>query len=57
MTITEAAQSKVDQVINGEGFLGIYLGRWRVFRLQNKAIAHWRHYQRMRQMISDYYLL
>ena len=25
MTITEAAQNKVDQVINGEGFLGIYL--------------------------------
>ena len=25
MTITEAAQDKVDQVINGEGFLGIYL--------------------------------
>ena len=25
MTITEAAQTKVDQVINGEGFLGIYL--------------------------------
>ena len=25
MTITEAAQNKVDQVINGDGFLGIYL--------------------------------
>ena len=25
MTITEAAQNKVDQVINGEGFLGIHL--------------------------------
>ena len=25
MTITEAAQIKVDQVINGEGFLGIFL--------------------------------
>ena len=25
MVITEAAQNKVDQVINGEGFLGIYL--------------------------------
>ena len=25
MTITEAAKTKVDQVINGEGFLGIYL--------------------------------
>ena len=25
MTITEAAQTKVDQVINGEGFLGIHL--------------------------------
>ena len=25
MTITEAAQSKVDQVINGEGYLGIFL--------------------------------
>ena len=25
MTITDAAQTKVDQVINGEGFLGIYL--------------------------------
>ena len=25
MTITEAAQNKVDQVINGEGLLGIYL--------------------------------
>ena len=25
MPITEAAQNKVDQVINGEGFLGIFL--------------------------------
>ena len=25
MTITEAAQNKVDQVINGDGYLGIYL--------------------------------
>ena len=25
MTITEAAQNKVDQVLNGEGFLEIYL--------------------------------
>ena len=25
MTITDAAQTKVDQVINGEGFLGIHL--------------------------------
>jgi len=25
MTITEAAQNKVDQVINGEGYLGIFL--------------------------------
>ena len=25
MVITEAAQNKVDQVINGEGYLGIYL--------------------------------
>ena len=25
MTITESAQSKVDQVLNGEGFLGIHL--------------------------------
>ena len=25
MTITEAAQRKVDQTLNGEGFLGIYL--------------------------------
>ena len=25
MTITEAAQCKVDQTLNGEGFLGIYL--------------------------------
>ena len=25
MTITEAAQTKVNQVINGEGFLGIHL--------------------------------
>ena len=25
MTITESAQNKVDQTLNGEGFLGIYL--------------------------------
>ena len=25
MTITEAAQCKVDQTLNGEGFLGVYL--------------------------------
>ena len=25
MTITEAAQNQVDQVINGDGYLGIYL--------------------------------
>ena len=25
MTITESAQKKVDQTLNGEGFLGIYL--------------------------------
>jgi len=25
MTITESAQNKVNQVLNGEGFLGIYL--------------------------------
>ena len=25
MTITESAQGKVDQVVNGEGFLGIHL--------------------------------
>ena len=25
MTITESAQNKVDQTLNGEGFLGVYL--------------------------------
>ena len=25
MTITESAQTKVDQTLNGEGFLGVYL--------------------------------
>ena len=36
MTITEAAQNKVDQVINGEGFLGIFLegGGWSGYKIK-----------------------
>ena len=36
MTITESAQGKVDQVLNGEGFLGIHLegGGWSGYQIK-----------------------
>ena len=53
MIITEAAQSKVDQVLNGEGFLGGMSGRWRMFRLPNKAESPLQRYLKDAQMLSD----